>query len=336
MSTPCRVLKCGSCEITQYYGGNTNHLGIDVVGKGYTLDTIKAHTAGKVVYLQTGHKNNKGSSGNASYGNMVKLDHGNGWFTLYAHMDKVYVSNGQQVSAGQEIGYMGNTGNSYGGHLHFEVWKNNARTNPLNYLNANLFDNVVSTVKRDENKDQLKVLVDDLRIRKGTATNQTILGLAKQNGIYNYYEVKEANGYTWYKLADNQWIAYQKGWLEIYLKKAPINEETILEYNKTINELKTKNDALKQEIEAIKKDNTTLINENKKIDSLNNTISELNNKVEELNKEVQTHKDKVVLLEKENLVLREDNEGYKVFIAPAFGRYYINLDKDQSLSYKKI
>lgn len=298
MSTPCRVLKGGSCEITQYYGGSNNHLGIDVVGKGYTLDTIKAHTAGKVIYLQTGHKNNKGSSGNASYGNMVKLDHGNGWFTLYAHMDSVYVSNGQQVSAGQEIGYMGNTGNSYGGHLHFEVWKNNARTNPLDYLDKDLFSNVTATVKRDENKDQLKVLVDDLRVRKGTGTNQTILGLAKYNGIYNYYEAKESGGYTWYKIAEGQWIAYQKGWLEIYPKKAPISEETILEYNKTIDDLKAQNEALKQEIER------------------------LNNVVELLNDE----NDKIV----------EKMEDFKTFVSTKEANYFINLKENETLIYKKI
>lgn len=298
MSTPCRVLKGGSCEITQYYGGSNNHLGIDIVGKGYTLDTIKAHTAGKVVYLQTGHKNNKGSSGNASYGNMVKLDHGNGWFTLYAHMDKVYVSNGQQVSAGQEIGYMGNTGNSYGGHLHFEVWKNNARTNPLDYLNKDLFSNVISTVKRDENKDQLKVLVDDLRVRKGTGTNQAILGLAKLNGIYNYYEVKESGGYTWYKIAEGQWIAYQKGWLEIYPKKAPISEETILEYNKTIDDLKAQNEALKQEIERLK------------------------NVVE--------------LLDDENDKILEKMEEFKTFVSTKEANYFINLKENETLIYKKI
>lgn len=298
MSTPCRVLKGGSCEITQYYGGSNNHLGIDIVGKGYTLDAIKAHTAGKVIYLQTGHKNNKGSSGNASYGNMVKLDHGNGWFTLYAHMDNIYVSNGQQVSAGQEIGYMGNTGNSYGGHLHFEVWKNSARTNPLDYLNTDLFSNVTATVKRDENKDQLKVLVDDLRVRKGTGTNQTILGLAKLNGIYNYYEIKESGGYTWYKIAEGQWIAYQKGWLEIYPKKAKISEETILEYNKTIDDLKSQNEALKQEIER------------------------LNNIVELLNDE----NDKIV----------EKMEEFKTFVSTKEANYFINLKENETLIYKKI
>lgn len=302
MSTPCRVLKGSSCEITQYYGGSNNHLGIDIVGKGYTLDTIKAHTAGKVVYLQTGHKNNKGSSGNASYGNMVKLDHGNGWFTLYAHMDKVYVGNGQQVSAGQEIGYMGNTGNSYGGHLHFEVWKNSARTNPLNYLDKDLFSNVTSTVKREENKDQLKVLADDLRVRKGAGTNQAIIGLAKLNGIYNYYETKISGGYTWYRIADGQWIAYQNGWAEIYPKKDDEEEKKIVELNNTIDKQKAQIKALEEEKNA---------------------------KIKEL-------EDKITYLEKENTNLTEEEKKYKTFVAQKEDNYFIKLNENEKIIYKKI
>lgn len=297
MSTLCRVLKGGSCEITQYYGGSNNHLGIDIVGKGHTLDTVKAHTKGKVVYVQTGHKNNPGSTGNASYGNMVKIDHGNGWFTLYAHLDRVYVSNGQQVSQGQEIGYMGNTGNSDGGHTHFEVWKNNARTNPLEYLNKDLFSNVTSTVSRNENNNQLKVNVDDLRVRKAPATNQAIVGLAKLNGIYNYYETKVAGGYTWYRIADNQWIANSSNWCTIYPQKDEEEEKMIAE--------------------------------------LNNTIKEKDAKIGALEQEIQVYKDKNSLLEKENSNLKEDSNTYYVFEAPKQDNYFIKLDKQEKLIYKR-
>ncbi len=55
------------------------------------------------------------------YGNYVKIDHHNGYYTYYAHLDGVAVSNGQEVAAGEYIGTMGDTGNAYGVHLHFGV-----------------------------------------------------------------------------------------------------------------------------------------------------------------------------------------------------------------------
>ena len=84
-------------------------------------------------------QHNQGSSGNASYGNCVKLKHPNGYSTLYAHLSAVTVKQGQSVKKGQQIGNMGNTGNSYGTHLHFEV-RNTSDTcmDPTPYLAADL------------------------------------------------------------------------------------------------------------------------------------------------------------------------------------------------------
>ena len=131
-----RLLKTGEPRITNGY--SKSHQAVDMVKMQSETDTILAHTAGKVVFCQTGKKNAKGSTGNASYGNCVRIDHGDGYSTLYAHMDKVYVKLGQTVAQGQEIGYMGNTGNSYGAHLHFEVRLNNKRIDPTPYINADL------------------------------------------------------------------------------------------------------------------------------------------------------------------------------------------------------
>ena len=216
MATKCRILKGGYCEITQYYGGENNHLGIDIVGKNYTIDTVLAHTSGTVVLIQTGQVNNQGSTGNASYGNFVKINHGNGYYTLYAHLNNVSVKVGDKVKIGQELGEMGNTGNSYGSHTHFEVFKNNVRVNPLEYLDKDLFNSVTESVTRDENKNQLRVNVDNLRVRKEASINSEIIGAAKQNAIYNFYETVNKDGYTWYRIDDNEWVANKDNWLTIY------------------------------------------------------------------------------------------------------------------------
>lgn len=146
MSRICRVLEKGKCEITQGY--STNHNAVDIVGAGYTLDYVIAHSDGKVVFCQDGLGNMKGSTGNASYGNCVKIDHDNEYCTLYAHMLKgLLVKNGDYVKKGQRLGYMSDSGNAYGGHLHFEVWKNGARINPISYLDSDLPKNIRPTLK---------------------------------------------------------------------------------------------------------------------------------------------------------------------------------------------
>lgn len=133
----CRVLESRECEITQEYKG-VQHGGVDIVNKGYTLGNIVAHTDGTVIEIRT---NATGFENGGSYGNYVKLKHDNGYYTLYAHMayGTIAVSQGQRVSRGQKLGYMGATGTAYGGHLHFEVRdESNTRINPTSYLNTDL------------------------------------------------------------------------------------------------------------------------------------------------------------------------------------------------------
>lgn len=141
-----RILKTGENQVTNGYGNG--HTGIDIVKNHNSLDTIVAHTDGTVVMVQTGKSNNKGSTGTESYGNFVKIKHANGYYTLYAHMKEVYVKNGDIVKKGQDIGYMGDTGNAYGAHVHFEVRNESDKTiDPTSYINADLPAKVVQDTK---------------------------------------------------------------------------------------------------------------------------------------------------------------------------------------------
>lgn len=69
-----------------------------------------------------------------SYGYHIKIDHGNGLETLYAHCSAICVTTGQQVQQGEVIGFVGCTGNSTGNHLHFEVWVNGERTDAMYFF----------------------------------------------------------------------------------------------------------------------------------------------------------------------------------------------------------
>ena len=128
-----RVLESGLGTITQNY--SSSHQALDLVKEGRQLDYIVAHSDGTVIFYQDGYDNLKGSVGNVGFGNFVRIDHGDGFVTMYAHMRKnLLVKNGQVVKKGQRLGYMGDSGNAYGAHLHFEITKDGVRINPYEYL----------------------------------------------------------------------------------------------------------------------------------------------------------------------------------------------------------
>lgn len=106
------------------YSPATNHFGIDIDGDlGHA---IFASDSGVIVYA---------GWNNFGYGNMVVIDHGNGWQTLYAHLSVVGVVCGQSVYQGGTIGAMGSTGKSSGPHLHFEMMHDSyGKVNPWDFL----------------------------------------------------------------------------------------------------------------------------------------------------------------------------------------------------------
>lgn len=74
------------------------------------------------------------------YGNKIIIDHGYGYKTVYAHLEKILVDEGQKVKRGDVIGLLGNTGHSTGAHLHYEVKLNNMPQNPINYYFNDMTD----------------------------------------------------------------------------------------------------------------------------------------------------------------------------------------------------
>jgi murein DD-endopeptidase MepM/ murein hydrolase activator NlpD len=70
----------------------------------------------------------------SGYGNAIVVDHGGGIATLYGHVSRIGVRVGEHVTAGQPVGAVGNTGNSTGPHLHFEVRVRGVPVNPMPYL----------------------------------------------------------------------------------------------------------------------------------------------------------------------------------------------------------
>ena len=168
--TKCRVLESGICIITQGYKKGV-HDGVDLVNtnsKGdHLLGWEVAHSDGVVV----SYRNNCKGFEKGSYGNYVKLRHKDGYYTLYAHMEynSVKVKTGDNVKRGQRLGYMGNTGYSFGGHLHWEVRKpNDEKIDPIPYLDKDLpsQDNFI--------KGYDYVTLDNMYVRWGAGTNYGI------------------------------------------------------------------------------------------------------------------------------------------------------------------
>ena len=319
MSLKCSVLKSGLCEITQ--GFVNGHRGLDLVGPNYTLDDIVSYANGTVNMAVNGYGNGAGEGVNWAYGNFVKIINDDGTVCLYAHMEYTSVKVGQRVSKGQVIGRMGNSGNSFGGQLHWEFWSCNdyySNIDPSPYL-APKEIKLPSPVNRDKNKRQFQVdYNDNLRVRTKPSLNCEVVGILNA-GIYDFTEEKENDGYRWVKL-NEYWSAItdMSRIIEIEQVNEQVNEqvkEEIKEDNRPVEDgsdhSKSDDNEIienKPDIDTKEEDNTNILEDTKTLE------------IEHLKQEIEHYKD---VLDK-----------YTVFVAPNDGLYHINLKKNETILYE--
>lgn len=126
VSQPVELVAPAQGRLTAGFGIETpigvgDHKGIDIAArKG---DPVLAARAGVVILAD--------ERGRSAYGKVVKIDHGEGVYTKYAHLSRIDVAKGDWVAAGEQIAAIGNSGQSTGPHLHFEYYRNGARIDPM-------------------------------------------------------------------------------------------------------------------------------------------------------------------------------------------------------------
>lgn len=111
-------------RVDPFTGRRARHAGMDFAGRAG--DKVQAVGAGIVSYA--GHRD--------GYGNLVEINHGNGYATRYGHASAILVQVGEKISRGQAIARIGSTGRSTGPHVHFEVLYNGAQVDPQAYIQA--------------------------------------------------------------------------------------------------------------------------------------------------------------------------------------------------------
>lgn len=125
---PGRVTSAYGPRPAQPAGAPVFHGGTDIAAP--TGTAIAAPGAGTVTHAEMGY------NGSDRWGNTVEINHGNGWSTLYAHLDAITVAPGQAIAAGQQIGTVGMTGVATGPHVHVELHHDGERVDPSDYLSG--------------------------------------------------------------------------------------------------------------------------------------------------------------------------------------------------------
>ncbi|MEP2237835.1 MAG: M23 family metallopeptidase, partial [Maribacter sp.] len=108
---------------------------------------------GTPIYAAGDGKITRADNNSSGYGKHIRIDHGYGYLSLYAHLSRYNVKKGQKVKRGDLIGFVGSTGRSEAPHLHYEVWKDNDRINPMNFYYGSLspeeFENMLKFANQE-------------------------------------------------------------------------------------------------------------------------------------------------------------------------------------------
>lgn len=247
-----------SNRISPITGDREFHEGVDYSANGKSIP-IYALDDGEVLY--EGYDNSTGAI--ICYIRFPKLDDHVG---LYYHLANTVINKGDKVTKDTKIGMMGSTGYSTGNHLHFDWFKYsdyNKGFYDRNYEDFNEYifpENrikITNPVERNETIPQIKVLVDNLRVRTGHSINNSVLGFAQNKAIYNDLETYNDGTYIWHRIDKEQWIADNGEWLEIL----PVTDYKKLYESKL------------SMIESL----------NKQISTQNDTINNLNEKLSKIN-----------------------------------------------------
>lgn len=221
----------GRNRVTQPYtyktASKTGHGGIDIVGDDDT--TVHAVESGTVTMISKW--DGKTKTGTQSYGNLVVVTDANGCRHYYAHLQSIAVSKGQAVSISTKIGIMGNTGNSFGAHLHYEVRTGQTtatRVNPANYCGL---ENAKGTYTEQKTESAVGTYYprEELNVRTGAGVGYAIAEKngAKYNTAYPVYEIKRVGTQNWGRIGTNRWICLA------YCTTAPIAVPTAQKYTIT-------------------------------------------------------------------------------------------------------
>lgn len=200
----------GRNRVTQPYtyktASKTGHGGIDIVGDDNK--NVYAVESGTVTMISKW--DGKTKTGTQSYGNLVVVTDYNNCRHYYAHLQSIAVSKGQAVSVGTQIGVMGNTGNSFGAHLHYEVRTGQTtatRVNPADHCGV---QNAKGTYTEQKTETAIGTYYpkEDLNVRTGAGVGYAVAEKdgAKYNTAYPVYEIKRVGTQDWGRIGANRWI----------------------------------------------------------------------------------------------------------------------------------